>query len=241
MEWIGIALVFALGGFVKGVVGVGMPTVVVGLLSFVMPPVQAAALLTVPNLVTNVVQAAGADTLVLARRLAPMLLALTVATLVAMPLVRGAGPVALIVLGLALLLNGVLGLTAFRPQVPAAWEWWLGPVIGAITGMLAAMTGVFVIPAVPYLQALGLDKDALIRAMGLAFLTSTVALAVALWREGAWNMALIGGSLFALVPALLGQWGGVRARGKLSVVTFRRCFQISLILLGLSLALKPLL
>lgn len=45
--------VFLLAGFVKGVIGLGLPTVAVGLLSLVMPPVQAAALLILPSMVTN--------------------------------------------------------------------------------------------------------------------------------------------------------------------------------------------
>lgn len=49
-----IALTFLLAGFVKGVVGLGLPTVSVGLLGLAMPPMQAAALLIVPSMVTNV-------------------------------------------------------------------------------------------------------------------------------------------------------------------------------------------
>ena len=49
---------FLVAGFVKGVVGLGLPTVAMGTLSLVMPPVQAAALLIVPSMVTNVWQLA---------------------------------------------------------------------------------------------------------------------------------------------------------------------------------------
>ena len=49
---------FLAAGFVKGVVGLGLPTVAMGTLSLVMPPVQAAALLIVPSMVTNVWQLA---------------------------------------------------------------------------------------------------------------------------------------------------------------------------------------
>lgn len=241
MEWIGIGLAFLLGGFVKGVVGVGMPTVVVGVLSFAMPPAHAAALLTAPNLVTNVMQAAGSGSLVLARRLWPMLAALLVATVVAAPLVRGMGEIALVVLGVALVGNGLIGLTGARFAVSPRAEPFLGPLAGAATGLLTAMTGVFVLPSVPYLQALGLEKDALVRAMGLTFLVATVAFSLALWRAGAWNAALATGSLVALIPALAGQVLGTAARGRLSVAAFRRWFQATLVLLGLALALKPLL
>ena len=71
--WVGIAAVFVLGGFVKGVVGLGLPTITMGLLSVVMAPAQAAALLVVPSLITNLWQIGGPGFVALLRRLATML------------------------------------------------------------------------------------------------------------------------------------------------------------------------
>jgi uncharacterized protein len=51
-----IAAVFALAGFVKGVIGLGLPTISMGLLAIVMPPIEAAAILILPSLLTNVWQ-----------------------------------------------------------------------------------------------------------------------------------------------------------------------------------------
>ncbi|MBN9265741.1 MAG: sulfite exporter TauE/SafE family protein, partial [Hyphomicrobium sp.] len=48
-----IAAVFVLAGLTKGVIGLGLPTISMGLLALVMPPVQAAALLALPSFVTN--------------------------------------------------------------------------------------------------------------------------------------------------------------------------------------------
>lgn len=59
-----ITLTFLLAGFVKGIIGLGLPTVSMGLLALVMTPVQAAALLVVPSLVTcqpSLTRAAGAS------------------------------------------------------------------------------------------------------------------------------------------------------------------------------------
>ena len=67
-----IAGAFLLAGFVKGVIGLGLPTVSIGLLGLLMTPAQAAAILVVPSLVTNVWQAVvGGGFLALARRLWP--------------------------------------------------------------------------------------------------------------------------------------------------------------------------
>ncbi|EPN86571.1 membrane protein, partial [Pseudomonas syringae pv. actinidiae ICMP 19101] len=49
---------FLLAGTVKGVIGLGLPTVAMGLLGLVMLPPQAAALLIIPSAFTNVWQLA---------------------------------------------------------------------------------------------------------------------------------------------------------------------------------------
>jgi len=76
-------------------------------------------------------------------------------------------------LGSALALYAITGLAALRLFVPKPWEPIFSPIVGAITGLITAATGVFVIPAVPYLQAIGLEKDELVQALGLSFTVST--------------------------------------------------------------------
>ena len=79
-----IAASFLLAGLVKGVIGLGLPTVSMGLLALVATPAQAAALLVVPSLVTNVWQmAAGPGLVPLLRRLGPMMLAILAGTWIA--------------------------------------------------------------------------------------------------------------------------------------------------------------
>jgi len=76
-----IAAIFLLAGFVKGVIGMGLPTVAVGVLGLLMSPSQAAAVLILPSLVTNIWQAvAGGHFKDVARRLWPMLVAVCIGT-----------------------------------------------------------------------------------------------------------------------------------------------------------------
>ena len=123
--------------------------------------------------------------------------------------------------------------------MPPRAEPWLSPLVGLATGLVTGATGVFVIPAVPYLQALNLDRDGLIQALGLSFTVSTVALAAGLAREGALPLAAGAASLVTLAPALLGMAAGQWLRGRVSAPTFRRAFLIGLLLLGAHLALRP--
>jgi uncharacterized membrane protein YfcA len=233
------AAIFLLAGFVKGVIGLGLPTVAVGLLGLLMPPVEAAALLIVPSLITNVWQlAAGPDLRPLLRRLWPLLAGICLGTWAGAGLLAYAGgPAASAALGAALIAYAVAGLASAQVRVPARAETWLSPLVGAATGAVTAATGVFVVPAVPYLQALGLARDALVQALGLAFTVSTVALAAALMRHGAFQPTAAGSSLLALLPALAGMFLGTRVRGKIRPETFRRCFFAGLLALGVHLAL----
>jgi uncharacterized protein len=95
---------------------------------------------------------------------------------------------------------------------------------------------------VPYLQALQLEKNDLIQALGLSFTVSTVALAGGLLQQGVFeaSASLLGLSLLALVPALLGMFAGQHLRERMSVETFRRVFFIGLLLLGLYLTFEGL-
>jgi hypothetical protein len=96
---------------------------------------------------------------------------------------------------------------------------------------------VFVIPAVPYLQAIGLDRDDLVQALGLSFTVSTVALALGLLRVDALQTGSLWASLLALVPALVGMQVGQWLRQRIAGAMFRRVFFAGLALLGLTLAL----
>ena len=148
---------------------------------------------------------------------------------------------ATIALGVMLILYAILPLATPRIVVPPSAEWWLAPLVGVVTGFIAIMTGVFVLPLVPYLQSLGLKRDELIQALGLSLLTSAVALGVALAREGALPLTLIGGSVVALAPAGLGLAAGQCGRQHVSPTTFVRIFAIGLLLIGLYLTLRNLL
>jgi uncharacterized membrane protein YfcA len=233
------AAVLTLAGFVKGVIGLGLPTISVGLLGAVMPPAQAAALLTIPNLLTNAWQAwRGRDPLGLLRRLAPMLAGIAAGTVLGAPLISAGGRVSTSLLGAALIAYAAWGLAGASLRVPARHEGALGAIVGAVTGVVTGATGVFGLPAVPYLQGLGLDKDELVQALGLSFLTSTAALAAALWATGVFAGGLVLGSALALAPVLLGLAVGQAVRDRLSPAAFKRFFFSGLLLLGLYLVAR---
>lgn len=229
-----VALIFLLAGAVKGVVGLGLPTVAMGLLSLLMPPAEAAAILLLPSFITNVWQLAEGPRLGgLIRRLWPTLLAIFGSTMVAAGVIASAkSSIASLALGGALLLYAVAGLCSFHLDVSPRAERWAGPLVGLVTGFITGATGTFVVPAVPYLAGLKFSRDELIQALGLSFTVSTIALGFGLLWHDALELRSISNSAIAIVPALLGMMLGGRLRRRVSPERFRRWFFIGLALLA---------
>jgi uncharacterized protein len=227
---------------VKGVVGLGLPTVAMGLLSLRMPPAEAAAILLLPSFITNVWQLAEGPKLgALLKRLWPTLLAIFISTVIAAGVLASTkSTIASAALGGALLLYAAAGLLNFHMKVSAHAERWAGPIVGFITGLITGATGTFVVPAVPYLAGLGLARDELVQALGLSFTVSTVALGVGLFWHDAIEFQALSNSTLAIVPALLGMTLGGWIRHRVSPERFRRWFFIGLGLLALHLIYSAL-
>src|SRR5690606_31360845 len=141
--------VFLLAGVIKGVIGLGLPTVSMALLALWMAPVRAAALLVVPSLVTNIWQTGPrASFWPVLRRIGGMQAGIVAGTLGgALWLGAPGGAWASIALGVALAAYGLWGLTGRQLHAQPRHEWWLGPLVGAATGLVTAVTGVFTLPA----------------------------------------------------------------------------------------------
>lgn len=233
---------YLLAGFVKGVIGMGLPTVAIGLLGLMVTPAQAAAILVVPSFATNVWQGlAGGELRALLRRLWPMLTGICIGTFVgALTLPRGNGLQATVWLGLALAAYAALGLFKVHFSVPPRAEGWISLVVGIATGVISVATGVFAMPMVPFIQALQFERDRLVQALGLSFTVSTVALALALYHAGEIRLSLAWPALLALVAALVGMPLGQLLRSRIPPDTFRLWFFIALLVLGARLALRGL-
>jgi len=234
---------FLLAGVVKGVIGLGLPTVAIGLLGLLMTPAKAAAILIVPSLVTNVWQAmAGGGVVALARRMWSLLTGICIGTFIgAVWLPSGSSGEATRWLGVALAAYAALGLFKVHFSVTQRAEGWVGMIVGIATGAITVATGVFAIPGVPYIQALKFDRDKLVQALGLSFTVSTITLAAALSHAGEMQASLLVPSGAALAAAAGGMWLGQGVRKRVSPETFRLFFFVGLLALGMHLALRGLL
>ena len=237
-----VVAAFFVAGFVKGVIGLGLPTVSIGLLGLWMTPAEAAAVVLLPAIVTNIWQCThGGGFGVLLRRMAPLLIGIVVGTFLgAVYLPSANSGEATTWLGAVLALYAALGLSRVHFSVSPHLEPWLSPVMGLANGAIMVATGVFAIPQVPYIHSLQFDRDKLVQALGLSFITSTVAMAAALGHAGTLRADLALPSVAALIAALASMPLGRIVRGKVRPETFRLWFFVGLLLLGLHLALQRL-
>ncbi len=233
-----IASAFLLAGFVKGVLGLGLPTVAMGLLAVTMQPAHALAIVIVPAMVTNIWQTfVGPYLLDIIRRLWPLMVGTMIGIRLNAGLMTGPyAPYGTVVLGVLLVIYAIIGLSTFSFHVARRDEKWIGGIVGLITGLISAATGVQVIPSMPYLQAIGMEKDELVQALGVFFTVATVGLAFNLTSAGLLTAATALPGAIAMAASFAGMFIGQAVRSRMQPEMFRRWFLIAMIFLGLYLA-----
>jgi uncharacterized protein len=233
-----IAATFLLAGFIKGAIGLGLPTVSMGLLAVTMQPSRALAIVIVPAIVTNIWQTFGGPYLRdIVRRLWPLM----VGTVIGIWLNAGmlTGPYArygTLILGALLVIYAIFGLSKFSFKVARGHEKWIGGIVGVMTGLVSAATGVQVIPSMPFMQAIGMEKDELVQALGVFFTVATLALGFSLTSAGLLSAATALPGAVAMAASFAGMFIGQAVRSRMQPETFRRWFLIAMIFLGLYLA-----
>ena len=230
-----VGATFFLAGLTKGVIGLGLPTVSLAVLTAFFGLKDAIPLILITSLVTNLLQAfSGPHLKELIKRFWSMLLAGVAGIFAVSEVYANSSSEQLsLILGISLTIYSGFGLSSANSLNLTKREQWYSPIVGTITGGLTGLTGAFVVPAVPYLQSLGLQRDQFIQAMGIWFLIATGALAVMLGIRGLLTMDQNIISTAALLPAVIGMSIGQVIRRKLSEIRFRRIFFFSLLSMGI--------
>jgi uncharacterized membrane protein YfcA len=142
-----------------------------------------------------------------------------------------------IFLGILLVIYAVVSLRKFVFTVGRQNEKWVGGMVGLISGVISAATGVQVIPSMPYLQAIDMERDEFVQALGVFFTVGTLALAFNLSAAGLLEKSTALPGVVALASSFTGMAIGQAVRSRLEPETFRRWFLISMICLGIYLAI----
>ena len=229
-----VVMVFLLAGFIKGVIGFGLPTISVSLLTVVLGLEAAMVIMLLPSLLTNVWQGVmGGHLRYLSRRLWPVLIPGVCFTWIASTaLTIGPLPIFVVLLGVAIVTYSGSSLVGVEMPDPGQRERWMSPLVGGVSGAIGGVTGIFVMPAVDYLRALRLSRDQLIQAMGIWFTVATLSLGSALGHHGLLTDSLGLLSGVGIVPAFVGMMLGQRLRMRLSPELFRIVLLSGLCVLG---------
>ncbi|MBT3789576.1 MAG: sulfite exporter TauE/SafE family protein [Alphaproteobacteria bacterium] len=238
-----VGIVFLFAGFVKGTVGLGLPTVSLALLATTVGLQPAIALLLFPSITTNIWQSlAGPHLKTLLRRLWLFLACVCFGTWI------GAGVLATVnsailmaILGVILVIYATISLTLYQVPPPGHFEKPLNPIMGLASGFMTGMTGSFVVPGSLYLQALKMPRDMLIQSLGMSFTTVTIALGFSMGGFGLLDADVLGVSAMAVLPALAGMTVGIRIRNRLPEEKFRKVFFLALLILGIYISLRAFL
>lgn len=234
-------VVFLLAGFVKGVVGFGLPTVALAGMALATGPLEAMALLLAPSFAANAWQALDGGRLrEILGRFWTFLPPMAVGAWLASGLLARADALPLsALLGAALALYGGTGLAGLQPPRPGRRsERWLTPAVGGANGVVTGLTGTFVVPSALYLQSLRMAPALQVQTMGVFYFAATCALGLGLAGRGLIPESASWLSVAAVAPALGGWLFGARLRPRLDERRFRRIFFVAIALAGAWLVAK---
>ena len=219
-----VAGAFVLGGLVKGLLGVGLPLVIVPLLALVIPSPKAIALMAIPIVLSNVWQAADSGHVAYAlRRFATLLVALALATAITARLALGL-PVAALNAMVACALLLAIALMTWHPRldVDARTEPWWGAAVGALSGLMGGVSSLMGPVLITYLVALRLPRETFIGSISVIYLVGVLPLMGAMVSLDLLGLPEAILSTLALAPMFAGMAIGKRLRSRVSEPAFRR-------------------
>ncbi|HWB52195.1 MAG TPA: sulfite exporter TauE/SafE family protein [Stellaceae bacterium] len=239
---VALFVVFAFGGLVKGVTGVGLPLVLVPLATqFVQVPV-AVALVSVSMVVTNLQQSMeGGSTARALRQLWPIMVPLAAGGVIGTHLLITIDRRRLdLVIGISFLALAVLLLSLPRVRLVGRAARWGGPFVGFGAGVLGGMSAIFGPPMIAYMVSTGVPPDTFVKHMAVLALTASVTMLLVLGGSGAMSGGDFLMSAAAMIPIQLGMPLGRWLRGAIKPDWFRVLVLVVLAASGVDMLRKAL-
>lgn len=234
------ALIFIAGGIVKGMLGIGLPLVLVPLLSLGMPATRAIATVAVPVLLSNGWQAYDTGfSWASVRRFLPLIATLLIATLITVPMTLAMSEATLrTAMAVAVLVAVALIALPLHLRVPPSQERWWSAAVGALSGLMGGVSSLTGPVIICYLVSLRLPRDVFVGTISVIYLAGAIPLYGSMAAHGRITLHDVALSALALLPMALGLHWGKWLRGKLSEVLFRRVLLGFLVLVAFSLIFK---
>ena len=165
-----------ISAFLKGITGLGFSTICLGLLASVIDLKLAIPAVLVPSLSSNLlVMLEAGQFRATVRRFWPLYLAALPALISGLSLLVSVDSAsARRALGAVLFIYGVWALANAEFSLERRAERWLNVPVGLATGFINGLTGSQVMPVLPYLLSLKLDKNVFVQAINISFTLSSL-------------------------------------------------------------------
>lgn len=233
---------FFFAAFSKGITGMGFATTCLPILALSTGLEVALPLVLVPSVASNIiVQIEAGHFRESLRRFWPMLVAAMIGVVIGLALLTWMETrLAAAALGGVLIVYGLFALRTPNLTLPRHLEKPLGPVTGLLTGIVNGLTGSQLMPVLPYLMALRLDRERFVQAINCSFTLSSLVMAAGLSKIGLMNVETTLVSALGVVPVWIGLKLGGKVRQRLSPELFRKLVIYMLMVSGVLLLARAI-
>lgn len=242
LQIVGIFATFLFAATAKGVTGLGFSTTSLPILAVLVGLKDAMPLVIIPSICSNLVvmRQAGRFTETV-QRFWPMFLALLPGLVIGLWVLSHVdGVQAGAALGVMLIFWCAFSFGKPDLKLAPHLERPLAPISGCMTGVINGLTGSQVMPAVPFLMMLHLERNLFIQAVNCSFTLSSLVMALGLGQLGLFERSDVVISSLGVGLVFAGLRLGTAIRHRLSERLFRNAILAMLTVMGLSLVLPVL-
>ncbi len=245
-EFLTVLTAVTLGCFVKGALGFGLPLVATPIMLFVLPLPEIVAVLALPITIANIQQIwMNRHSWRILKIFWPLV---TVSTLVMLSfahfIVELDGRIIALMIGLMMFVHSILSafpLPIFKNSViaPETLKRLIIPA-GAISGILGSLTSIYSFPSLQLFLMMHVKKNDLALLLGVFLSSGYIALWLGIRNTGFAMGDGLALSVLMIIPAVIGQWAGDRARRRISEKGFRHLVHFALATAGITLMMRSL-
>ena len=229
-----ILLAYFIGGITQGILGVGLITVVISLLSFVVDVKETIALVIIPTIITSLFQMINGSNLKAIIKDTKYFLVFS--TLIIVPgvflLKVLESDLILIFIAILLFMNSSLSLSNRVVAIPNHQNSIIQVSAGSLNGFIIGLTSIYTMPFVFLLQSLKYNKEKTVQFMGLAFLLYSSMQFISFSYSKLISINTIVPSLIVTLPVIIGFLLGKKIRSFISEKLFKKLFYLMLLLMS---------
>ena len=229
-----ILLAYFIGGITQGILGVGLITVVISLLSFVVDVKETIALVIIPTIITGFFQMINGSNLKVIIKDTKYFLVFS--TLIIVPgvflLNVLESDLILIFIAILLFMNSSLSLSNRVVAIPNHQNSIIQLLTGSLNGFIIGLTSIYTMPFVFLLQSLKYNKEKTVQFMGLAFLLYSSMQFISFSYIKLISINTIFPSLIVTLPVIIGFLLGKKIRSFISEKLFKKLFYLMLLVMS---------